>query len=325
MRSLILRLMLILLCLWTSPANARADAVDAAPLVLKNGSLSLGFDRRTGGWISLIDHHQKDELIASPAPCALVLPLPPAQLPHERLRSALASHAALDLAGDWRFCPAPAQPEAETAFRQGKFDAGTWRQTPIPSRRGVGDDRLHDRTGDFYYRREFETPKDWGTEERMLILGAVDDFDETFLNGTRIGGTGQETPHHWESPRYYRVPSRLLRRDAPNVLLVKVTNPAFDGGIDGPVVLGPAALLTPPAAIGPALKSFAFGSKNGAEVLSLVVDAPPYEYRMEVALSADAPRFTRQLIIRNISDREQILQSPPATGTPAFKIVCGRR
>ena len=76
-----------------------------------------------------------------------------------------------------------------------------------------------------------------------LLIGAIDDFDVAYLNGTRIGRTGQDTPHYWESPRLYRFPARLLRVDGPNVLMLKVTNGSGEGGIAGPVVLGTAGSL----------------------------------------------------------------------------------
>jgi len=84
-----------------------------------------------------------------------------------------------------------------------------------PSRRGAGDDRLHDRSGDFYYRRTFTLPDTRPGDDRMLVIGAVDDFDATYINGTQIGATGVETPQHWQVPRYYRVPAGLLRKGQP--------------------------------------------------------------------------------------------------------------
>lgn len=61
-----------------------------------------------------------------------------------------------------------------------------------------------------------------------LHLGAVDDCDETFVNGQPVGKTCG-----WETPRAYPLPAGLLRA-GDNVIAVRVTDTGGDGGIDGP-------------------------------------------------------------------------------------------
>ena len=138
----------------------------------------------------------------------------------ERIRQAFRSGRAIDLTGEWLYTPTPPRELEAAALVRGKFDACPWQPTPVPSRRGAGDDRLHDRSGDFYYRRAFTLPDTWPKGDGMLVIGAVDDFDATYLNGTQIGATGVETPQHWQAPRYYRFPAGLLRKGQPNVLLI---------------------------------------------------------------------------------------------------------
>ena len=75
-----------------------------------------------------------------------------------QVANAINAGHALDLAGPWLYTPTPPKAEVSAGFTAGRFDAAPWSETPLPSRRGAGDDRLHDRVGQFWYRREFPAP-----------------------------------------------------------------------------------------------------------------------------------------------------------------------
>ena len=78
-----------------------------------------------------------------------------------------------------------------------------------------------------------------------IAFGAIDDADETFLNGRKIGQSGAFGPDRkteWRTPRVYEFDRSLLT--ATNVLCVRVADFGGDGGIwRGPVAIGPAAEL----------------------------------------------------------------------------------
>jgi sialate O-acetylesterase len=78
-----------------------------------------------------------------------------------------------------------------------------------------------------WYRRELELPPDWAGQELVLELGAIDDRDTTYWNGTRIGGHEQDA--HWQTPRRYAVPAALVR-SGRNELAVRVLD---TGGLGG--------------------------------------------------------------------------------------------
>jgi glycosidase len=268
-----------------------------------------------GAWIGLTDHHSGQELIAGPAPRAMVLPPPIQRLDPQVVRQAVASGKAIELSHDWLYTPIPPAPSEAAASVQGRFDWGRWEPTSIPSRRGTGDDRLHNRVGEFFYRKEFTVPANWPEEELALIIGAVDDFDVTYVNGTQIGATGRETPRHWETARVYRFPGRLLHQGRPNTLLIKVTNAAYDGGIDGPVVVGLASALGSAELSGPPLANFTVTREGQATVLTMTTRTAQDEYRMEYRLPDDEPWFARQLTLRNLG-AEQALLRDVACATP---------
>jgi sialate O-acetylesterase len=78
----------------------------------------------------------------------------------------------------------------------------------------------------------------------MLMLGRIDDFDEAYLNGERIGKTGKmpqrasdaRESNDYTKLRAYRIPSGLLMPGRENVLAVRVFDRFLHGGIyDGPI------------------------------------------------------------------------------------------
>ncbi len=279
------------------------------PIVLQTRFMSLTFDGRTGAWISWIDRQTGQELLARPLARAMVEPPTPPKLDLSKVQQALQTGQALSLEGEWVFTPDPEGGGEAVGYLEGRFDQGQWLPTPIPSRLGVGDNQLHNRKGVFWYRREFTLPPEWASKDLTLLLGAVDDFDVTYLNGHRIGQTGEETPHHWEAPRWYRVPPEVLRRAQPNVLLIKVTNSAYDGGILGPVVLGLTESLGKlEEALLPVLSQYSLTREAGEVHLKLVARSRDYEYQMEYTLWEDQPLIVRQLTLRNISPQRQVLR-----------------
>ena len=66
----------------------------------------------------------------------------------------------------------------------------------------------------------------------ILDMGFVDDCDETFFNGVRIGGLGTLPPNYassWNIRRMYDIPLSLVNWDKDNVIAVRV----YDGGAPG--------------------------------------------------------------------------------------------
>lgn len=295
---------------------ATAARGDETHLVLENQHLRLGFDAATGAWTSFIDKQSGDELVA---PMTTPVSVAPSRVPtinSTRLEQTIAGGRALPLNGDWLFSPEPIAAEGVEKLLRGKFEDVRWTPTPVPGQLGQGDDKLHDRVGEFWYRREFVPPASWGDQELALLIGAVDDFDVTYLNGTRIGATGSGTPHHWETPRLYRFPARLLRPGQTNVLLCKVTNGLADGGLVGPVVLGEAKGLDVLEARSPALTRHAQTNAAAATQLQLTARAEQYEYSVTFSLPVDTPALVRQLTVRNVGDQEQLFQTAVYTTPP---------
>ncbi len=146
------------------------------------------------------------------------------------------------LEGSWRL-QAGDQPEWASV----DFDDSSWKAAPVPERWDEVALPQYDGLG--WYRLRFTVAPQrlaqWTGEPVAIAFGAIDDADETFLNGRKIGQSGTFGPDQkteWRTPRVYEFDRSLLA--TTNVLCVRVADFGGDGGIwRGPVAIGPAAEL----------------------------------------------------------------------------------
>ena len=90
----------------------------------------------------------------------------------------------------------------------------------------------HDGFG--WYVLPVRIPADWQSSNLRLDLGSIDDADETFFDGVRVGGTGGMPPRArsaWQTARRYTVPSELVRPGGTSIIAVRVHDSAGNGGI----------------------------------------------------------------------------------------------
>jgi sialate O-acetylesterase len=108
--------------------------------------------------------------------------------------------AAGDIDGNWPTLKAP----------------GSWEDQGLPGVDGV-----------IWMRKRVELGAAQAAGATELHLAKVDDCDETWVNGQRVGGQCG-----WDQPRRYAVPAGLLRAGA-NWITVRVTDNGGSGGIQG--------------------------------------------------------------------------------------------
>ena len=104
---------------------------------------------------------------------------------------------------------------------------------------------MPDYDGTAWYRKLFILPNStlakWADKPLAVAIGAIDDADETYLNGTLIGSSGEFPPvkdSAWDEPRLYPVDRELLKDD--NVIAIRVSDWEGGGGIwRYPVAIGP--------------------------------------------------------------------------------------
>ncbi len=130
------------------------------------------------------------------------------------------------------------------AWKEPAFDDALWHDAAVPLYWETQG--LKDYDGFAWYRFRFRPSSALEGKTLICLLGRIDDVDETYLNGERIGRTGDMnarpgriTTSNWHTElRAYTIPAGLLRFGEENVLAVRVLDVWLHGGIyDGPVGL----------------------------------------------------------------------------------------
>ncbi len=111
-----------------------------------------------------------------------------------------------------------------------EFDDSSWGEMKLPT---MWQDQGEEYNGAVWFRRIFELPSELEGQDLSLDLGAIDDFDVTYVNGTRVGATDSSTPQAYATPRRYRVPQSALCK-GKNVIAVRVFDEYGMGGFAGP-------------------------------------------------------------------------------------------
>ena len=116
------------------------------------------------------------------------------------------------------------------------FDDSKWPEVLVPAYWDTQGMKDYDGYG--WYRVRFTVPEKFRDEDLVLLVGKVDDVDETYLNGERVGHTGTRHVQGWEYQKFraYTVPSETIKFGRENVLAVRVYDNFLHGGIyDGPI------------------------------------------------------------------------------------------
>jgi hypothetical protein len=147
----------------------------------------------------------------------------------------------LSLEGTWRFRVGD-QPEWEDPAMKD----GDWESVYVPAYWETQGHKGYD--GIAWYRLHFTVDGTTAGQRLLLLLGKVDDCDETYVNGQLIGRTGSIPPggrqgrtgnqYSWQ--RAYTIPAGLLHVGEDNVIAVRV----WDGWLHGGIYRGPIGLIS---------------------------------------------------------------------------------
>lgn len=144
---------------------------------------------------------------------------------------------------DWERRGAP-QDTANLGVERGwelpDFCDESWGEMQLPS---PWQDRGHPGNGVFWFRKTVTIPISWTGKDLDLGLGAIDKHDETWVNGTRIGGLSWESgPQTFLKRRNYKIPAGLVPGSGRLCIAVRARSHVFQGGLTGP---GKAMRLVP--------------------------------------------------------------------------------
>jgi len=137
----------------------------------------------------------------------------------------------VDLRGKWLFTvgddPLWAMPSANTS---------DWDQLPVGEQ---WENYYIGYNGFGWYRKSFDL-KYQQQFDPILFLGYIDDVDEVFVNGVKVGQSGAFPPYFqtaYNIERQYRLPRTMLK-ESGNVIAVRVYDNSKPGGIIGSQRIG---------------------------------------------------------------------------------------
>ncbi|MCW4455217.1 beta galactosidase jelly roll domain-containing protein [Flavobacterium sp. MXW15] len=120
-------------------------------------------------------------------------------------------------AGDAPWDPAFA---VDAQWRDAPRELGAWEYWGVPE--------LADFNGLVWYRTTLTLSAQQAAQDAVLALGAVDEIDQTWVNGRAVGSS-----YGADAPRAYPLPAGLLH-EGDNTVAVAVLDTYRDGGIVGP-------------------------------------------------------------------------------------------
>ena len=93
-----------------------------------------------------------------------------------------------------------------------------------------------------WYRCGLTVPADLKGKDIVISVGKIDDADETYFNGVKVGGMGSFPPNYitaWDLLRHYKVPHEIIKYGEINTIAVRVFDGIMGGGIynDGEKVI----------------------------------------------------------------------------------------
>ncbi|HMH32873.1 MAG TPA: sialate O-acetylesterase, partial [Puia sp.] len=112
------------------------------------------------------------------------------------------------------------------AWKTLDLDESHWAHMKLP---GLWEERgLTDLDGLVWFRKSFTLSSEDAGKPAILDLGKIDDSDESFVNGTKVGGLKNQ----YSEPRHYTIPAGILK-EGKNVIAVRVEDTGGGGGIYG--------------------------------------------------------------------------------------------
>jgi hypothetical protein len=113
-----------------------------------------------------------------------------------------------------------------------KFDDSKWESIKVPS--PWEDQGFNGYNGYAFYRKKFNISSSFKGRTLYLNMGYIDDVDEVYLNGHKIGSSGSFPPNYntaYNAERVYYIPEEYIIFDAQNLIAVKVYDSYQVGGI----------------------------------------------------------------------------------------------
>ncbi len=149
----------------------------------------------------------------------------------------------VNLKGQWRFSLGD-----DIDWKNKNFNDNQWDKIAVPS--PWENQGFPGYNGYAWYRKTFKLPSNVSFKNYYLILGYVDDVDQTYLNGKLVGISGGFPPNYqtaYNALRKYYIPEEYLNKNGDNVISIRV----YDAELDGGIVSGDIGIYTNPVELEP--------------------------------------------------------------------------
>jgi beta-galactosidase len=130
--------------------------------------------------------------------------------------------------GEWKFSKGD-----NLLWKNPDIDDNSWQIVNLPSTWEEHSNYTQDNVYG-WYRRELIITADLKGKDIFINVGKIDDVDETYFNGVKVGGMGSFPPNYasaWDILRYYKVPHEIIHYGGINSIAVRVYDGIMGGGI----------------------------------------------------------------------------------------------
>jgi sialate O-acetylesterase len=116
----------------------------------------------------------------------------------------------------------------DTMFRNKVSDIETWPTMNLPT---IWEyDSLKEFDGIVWFQKSINIPDSWNGKSLILELGAIDDMDVVYINGTKVGG--YENTGNWNTKRIYTIHASIIK-PGENTICIRVWDTGGGGGFSG--------------------------------------------------------------------------------------------
>jgi hypothetical protein len=139
--------------------------------------------------------------------------------------------------GKWKF-----HKGNDDKWKNLNFNDSDWQTVELPNSWEVTSNYTEDNVYG-WYRKSIFIPAELNGQKILIPLGSIDDVDETYFNGKKIGGCGSFPPDFktaYDQKREYTVYPENIYYGEMNVIAVKV----FDNFGTGGIYKGPMGMIT---------------------------------------------------------------------------------
>ena len=130
--------------------------------------------------------------------------------------------------GEWKF-----KEGDNMLWKNPGLNDASWQTVKLPSTWEAHSNYTKDNVYG-WYRRGLTIPAELKGKDIFINIGKIDDADETYFNGVKIGSMGSFPPHYttaWDQLRYYKVPHEIILYGKKNSIAVRVFDGIQGGGI----------------------------------------------------------------------------------------------